>query len=121
MRHFGIVSPPVPGHIHPMAALGRELIARGHRVTYFQVVDLAEKVASEGLEFAPVGETDHPRGSLPESLRALGQLQGTAALKFTIRAVAKTSEMTCRDLPAAVRRAGVDALLVDQLEPAGRA
>jgi len=104
-----------------MAALGRELIARGHRVTYFQVVDLADKIASEGLDFQPIGESDHPRGSLPASLRALGQLKGQAALKFTIQAVAKTTTMTCRDLPDALRRAGVDALLVDQMEPAGGA
>jgi len=121
MRHYGIVSPPVSGHIHPMAALGRELIARGHRVTYFQVLDLAEKIASEGLDFQPIGESDHPRGSLPESLRALGQLKGQAALRFTIRAVANTTTMTCRDLPDAVRRVGVDGLLVDQMEPAGGA
>src|SRR5688572_7795718 len=114
MRHFGIVSPPVAGHIHPMSALGRELIARGHRVTYFQVVDLADKIASEGLDFSPIGESDHPRGSLPESLRTLGQLKGNAALRFTIQAVARTTTMTCRDLPEAVRRAGADALLVDQ-------
>ncbi|HEX5214849.1 MAG TPA: glycosyltransferase, partial [Vicinamibacterales bacterium] len=121
MRHFGVVSPPVSGHIHPMSALGRELIARGHRVTYFQVVDLADKIASEGLDFQPIGESDHPRGSLPESLRALGQLTGNAALRFTIQAVARTTTMTCRDLPDAARRAGVDALLVDQMEPAGGA
>jgi MGT family glycosyltransferase len=121
MIHFGIVSPPVSGHIHPFAALGRELLSRGHRVTYFQVVDLEEKISSEGLGFVPIGESDHPRGSLPASLAQLGQLKGTAALRFTIRAVERTTEMTCRDLPDAVRRAGVDALLVDQMEEAGGA
>jgi len=90
-------------------------------VTYFQVVDLADKIASEGVDFQPIGESDHPRGSLLDSLRTLGQLKGQAALKFTIQAVAKTTTMTCRDLPDAVRRAGVDALLVDQMEPAGGA
>jgi MGT family glycosyltransferase len=121
MRHFGIISPPVPGHIHPMSALGRELIDRGHRVTYFQVLDLEQKIHSEALEFEPIGESDHPRGSLPESLRQLGQLEGSAALRFTIRAVAKTSAMLFRDAPAAIRRARVDALIVDQMEPAGGA
>ena len=51
MTHFGIISPPVPGHIHPFAALGRELIARGHRVTYLQMIDLEEKIRAEGLDF----------------------------------------------------------------------
>jgi zeaxanthin glucosyltransferase len=121
MKHFGIISPPVPGHIHPFAALGRELQARGHRVTYLGMADLEEKIASESLAFAPVGSTDHPRGSLPRSLATLGQLKGLAALRFTIAAVARTTSMVCRDAPDAIRRAGIDALLVDQMEPAGGA
>lgn len=121
MKHFGIISPPVSGHIHPFAALGRELIARGHRVTYLQMVDLEAKVRSEEIDFEPIGLTDHPRGSLPQSLTCLGQLKGLAALRFTINAVARTSVMVCRDAPDAIRRAGIDALLVDQMEPAGGA
>jgi zeaxanthin glucosyltransferase len=121
MKHFGIISPPVSGHINPFAALGRELLARGHRITYFQMPDLEEKIRSEGLDFSAIGGSDHPRGSLHESLAQLGQLKGTAALRFTIRAVARTSIMVCRDAPAAIRAAGVDALLVDQMEPAGGA
>jgi MGT family glycosyltransferase len=121
MTHFGIVSPPVSGHIHPFAAVGRELLSRGHRVSYFQVEDLAEKIRSEGLEFRAIGQSDHPLGSLPRSLAQLGQLKGLAALRFTIRAVARTSVMVCRDLPSAIRDVGVDALLVDQMEPAGGA
>jgi zeaxanthin glucosyltransferase len=121
MTRFGIISPPVSGHIHPFSALGRELLARGHRVTFFQVPDLEEKIRSEGIDFFPIGERDHPRGSLLRSLRELGQLKGLAALRFTIRAVARTSVMTCRDAPDAVRTAGIDVLLVDQMEPAGGA
>lgn len=121
MIHFGIISPPVSGHIHPMAALGRELIARGHRVTYFQMEDLETKIRSEGIEFAPIGHADHPRGSLPQSLRQLGRLKGIDALRFTIRAVQRTTVMVCRDAPAAIRETGVDALIVDQMEPAGGA
>ncbi len=121
MTHFGIISPPVSGHIHPFAALGRELLARGHRVTYFQMADLEEKIQSEGIDFRAIGQRDHPRGSLPQSLGQLGQLKGLAALRFTIRAVARTSVMVCRDAPTAIRESGADALLVDQMEPAGGA
>ena len=121
MRHFGIVTPPVPGHIHPFAALGRELVARGHRVTCFQVADLEEKIHSEGLEFYRIGAAEYPPGALRASLDALGRLAGFAALRFTIRAVAATTAMECRELPNAIRAAGVEALLVDQMEPAGGA
>lgn len=117
--HFGIVSPPVSGHIHPFGALGRELIARGHRVSFLHMPDLADRVRLEGLEFVTIGESDHPLGSLPQSLNRLAQLQGLGALRFTIGAIKKTTEMICRDAPEAIRRAGIEALLVDQTEPAG--
>lgn len=119
--HFGIISPPVSGHIHPMAALGRELMTRGHRVTYLQVRDLEAKIQDEGLDFCAIGERDHPVGSLPRSLAELGRRRGLSALRFTIDAVARTSEMVCQDAPEAVRSRGMDALLVDQMEPAGGA
>ena len=121
MTHFGIITPPVSGHVHPFGALGRELIARGHRVSCFHMPDLEDAVLAEGLEFCRIGSSDHPRGSLPESLRQLGAIKGFDALKFTIKAVARTTEMVCREGPAAIRGAGVDALLVDQMEPAGGA
>ena len=121
MMHFGIVSPPVSGHLHPLSALGRELVSRGHRVTYFQLPDLEDKIRLEGLEFCPFGERDFPRGSLPKWLAEIGQLKGLAAIRLTVRAVTRTSIAACRDLPLAVRQAGADALLVDQMEPAGGA
>ncbi len=117
--HFGIITPPVQGHILPFGALGRELISRGHRVTVIQMADAEERVRAEGLEFLAVGQRDHPHGSLPESLAQLGRLQGFAALRFTINAVRKTTEMLCRDAPVAIRTAGIDILLVDQTEPGG--
>jgi zeaxanthin glucosyltransferase len=117
--HFGVISPPVPGHIHPFGALGRELQARGHRVTLVHMPDVEERVRREELEFAPIGAGDHPPGSLPESLAQLTRLSGLAALRFTIDAIRQTTEMLCRDAPEALRDAGVGFLLVDQTEPAG--
>jgi zeaxanthin glucosyltransferase len=119
--HFGIISPPVSGHIHPFGALGRELLKRGHRVSLIHMSDLGEAVRTEGLEFIPIGRAEHPPGSLAESLAQLRRLDGFAALRFTIGAISKTTEMVCRDAPAAIRDAKIDALLVDQTEPAGGA
>ncbi len=119
--HFGLITPPVSGHLHPFGALGRELIARGHRVTVFHMEDLRGRVLDEGLEFVAVGQLDHPAGSLEGSLAQIARRQGISALRFTIDAVRKTTEMTCRDVPKAVQEAGIDALLVDQMEPGGAA
>ena len=117
--HLGIISPPVPGHLHPFGALGRELIERGHRVTLVHMADLEERARGEGVDFIAIGERDHPRGSLAESLAQLSRLDGLAALRFTIAAIRKTTEMMLRDGPQAIEAARMDALLVDQTEPAG--
>jgi MGT family glycosyltransferase len=119
MTHFGIISPPVSGHLNPFSALGRELQQRGHQVTFFQMPDIEAKILAEGLNFWPIGQSDHPLGSLKESIAQLGQLSGLAALRFTVKAIQKTTNMICRDAPQAIKAAGVDALLVDQTEPAG--
>lgn len=117
--HFGVITPPVSGHLHPFGALGRELIARGHRVTVFHMSDLRERVAKEHLQFVPIGQSDHPHGSLPATLAKLTRLQGWTALRFTVEAIRGTTEMLCRDAPAAIKQAGIETLLVDQTEPAG--
>ena len=121
MRHFGIISPPVPDHLNPFSALGRELIRRGHRVTVFHMPDLEAKVRSEGLAFCGIGQSDHPLGTLARTLERIGHLAGLAAMRYTVKAAARTSEMFLRDAPAEIEASGVDALLVDQMEPAGAA
>lgn len=117
--HFGIISPPVPGHIHPFGALGRELIARGHRVTFVHMPDVEDRARREGLEFAAIGASDHPVGTLAGTLAELTRLSGLAALRFTIEAYRRSTEMFCRDAPEALRGSGVEFLLVDQTELEG--
>ena len=73
MKHFGIISPPVAGHLNPFSALGRELIRRGHRVTVFHMADLESKLQAEGLEFCRIGESDHPLGTLRKTLAEIGR------------------------------------------------
>jgi MGT family glycosyltransferase len=81
--------------------------------------DLAQRAQAEGLGFIGIGYTDHPPGSLAESLAQLARLEGFPALRFTIRAIRRTTEMICRDAPGCIQSTGVQALLVDQTEPAG--
>ena len=119
MKHFGVFTPPVAGHLNPFCAIGRELIRRGHRVTVFHMADVEKKVRSEGLEFVTIGQSDHPSGTLTTTLSRIGELSGLAAMRYTVGAAARSSEMFLRDGPGAVQAAKIDALLVDQMEPAG--
>jgi zeaxanthin glucosyltransferase len=119
MKRIGIVSPPVSGHLNPFSALGRALLQRGHQVVVFQMADIEAKARAGGMDFCPLGFADHPLGSLPQSLVRLSQLKGLAAIRFTVDAVRRTTEMFCRDGPQAIRSRNIDLLLVDQMEPAG--
>ena len=46
------------GDVHPLVGLGRELLARGHRVTLVTSEPFRELAAANGLAFAPAGSRD---------------------------------------------------------------
>ena len=119
MSHFGIFCPPIAGHINPLASLGRTLTGRGHRVTVFQVAELSSKIRSEQLEFVPLGSDFFPAGSLALSIDKLASLSGTASLKYAVECARRVSNLILEVAPDAVRDARIDALIVDQNEPAG--
>ncbi len=118
MAHFGIVCPPISGHVNPLAALGRALVQRGNRVTFFHVADLERKILAEGLEFVGLGDAEYPRGELDRSVARLSRLSGMASLKFAVQCGCRISGLILKHGPMVIRAAGIDALLVDQNEPA---
>lgn len=120
MTHFGIICPPYPGHLNPLSALGRELQSRGHRVTILQISDLESKVRSEGLEFYPIGQTTYQPGSLAASFKQLTQYSEIEALRYSVDFCRHITEIICLDAPTAIQAIGIEALLVDQLEPVGQ-
>src|SRR5262245_46852111 len=118
-RRIGILSYSSPGHYYPLTALARRLQSRGHDVLYFQVADLEKPIRAAGLRFCQIGRDDFPLGSLRMRDEECGALEGRAALRCGIRGIVRKSQMLFRDAPAAIRNEGVDALIVDQIEPAG--
>lgn len=114
MTHFGILCPPAIGHLNPMTTLGHELRERGHCVTLFGVPDTQSKTIEAGLEFSMLGESEFPVGSVKQSLEYLGRLNGISALMFTIEQYARGAAFVLGQFPAAIKEAGVQALLIDQ-------
>ena len=119
MPHFGVICPPITGHVNPLAAVGRALVRRGHQVTLFHVQDMETKARSEGLQFAALGHQDYPLGTLARSILKLSNLSGRDALKYSVECACNISNLIMRDGPGAMRRQNIDALLVDQNEPSG--
>lgn len=118
--HFGIICPPYSGHLNPLSALGRELQHRGHQVTVLQIPDLELKVRSEGLNFHPIGQSLYEPGSLAATFYQLTQLSEIKALQYSVDFCRQITDIICQDAPKAIQKAGIDALLVDQLEPVGQ-
>ncbi|PSB09128.1 glycosyl transferase family 1 [Pleurocapsa sp. CCALA 161] len=119
MTHFGIVCPPAIGHLNPMCALGGELQRRNHKVTIFGISDIETKVKNSGLNFWLIGEQEFPRGSLEQQYEKLGKMSGKEGLQFTIELILNETKMIFNNLPEAIKSAGVEVLIVDQVLRAG--
>ncbi|WP_341525303.1 glycosyltransferase [Nostoc sp. UHCC 0302] len=114
MTHFGVLCLASAGHLNPMTTLARELQQRGHRVTLFGVPDVRPQALIAGIEFWPIGESEFPAGSMPQLFAQLGKLSGLPAMRYTVNWFKQVSTMTFRDVPPAIKAAGVEALLIDQ-------
>lgn len=114
MTHFGMLCPAVSGHLNPMTALGYELRQRGHHVTVVGVLDAKPKVLAAGLEFRAIGEVAFPAGAILNSFTKLGQLEGVAALRYSVELFKQLALTLLQEAPAALQSAGVEALLIDQ-------
>ncbi|MFM7205636.1 MAG: glycosyltransferase [Planctomycetaceae bacterium] len=116
--HIGLTCPELSGHLNPMTTLGRELVQRGHRVTVVARPDGQAKAAAAGLGFAAVGTDEFPPGSIAAQAVALGGMSALRALRYTVHMMRLAAGVTLRDLRAVIRAEGIDALLVDQVNPA---
>jgi zeaxanthin glucosyltransferase len=119
MSHIGILCPGAIGHLNPMCNLGDELLHRGHKVTLFGVPGVAEKISHSNIAFYEIGASDFPVGSMEAMYAQLGKLTGLEGLKFAIEFFQKEANMLFHEAPAAIRSAGIDLLLVDQVTRAG--
>src|SRR6478672_2838483 len=119
MTHFGILCPADTGHLNPMTTLGCELLRRGHRVTVFGFLDAQATTLASGLEFQPLGEDEFPAGSIADNHAQRGKLSGVAAFRHTIKLVTQVSDLFLSQAPAIIKKAGVEALLVDQVSLEG--
>ncbi len=119
MSHFGVLSYKGTGHLNPLIALSRQLTKGGHRVTFFQRAELESRVRECGLEFSPIetvrSYSEEQDGA--DSQRSV--VTGTVDLRFGIRRIVDEMEMLFQRAPAAFTRAGIDALIIDEIALAG--
>lgn len=119
--HIALVCPELHGHLNPMATLGRELVRRRHCVSLVGSPRSKPKADACGFAFLPVGVLEHEDGTEQRLLDQLSMLKGLGALRHTGRMLRDAAAVTLRDGPDQIRAAGVEALVVDQVSPAGAA
>jgi zeaxanthin glucosyltransferase len=119
MSHFGILSFPGTGHLHPLTALGKELVRRDHTVTMFQVAVVEHLIHAAGLRFHRIGGLDFQSGTLRVLDERLSRLHRSEAMECVFERMHQNSKIVLRDAPMAIRSERVDALIVDQAEFAG--
>jgi MGT family glycosyltransferase len=117
LAHYGIIAPPLPGHINPMAVLARTLAARGHRVTFLGFPDMASRLSAD-CAFHPFAAEQQPVGSLEPYLKRLARLGGPVSLWRFIHDLAGFTDVICRTLPAALEELAPDGLIIDQTDAA---
>jgi zeaxanthin glucosyltransferase len=119
MSHFGVLSYKGTGHLNPLIALSRQLMSRGHRVTFFQKPELEARVREYGLEFSPIGMSGVSPGGHRHAGIQSKPPSGFAALHYGIRRIVGDMEMFLREAPVALIYAGVDTLIMDEIALSG--
>jgi zeaxanthin glucosyltransferase len=119
VAHFAFIAPPFLGHLNPMLALAGALVARGHRATFLAQSDAGPWIRGAGIDFAPVGRTSHPEGSLAAAHRRMARVNGVLGLSGVMRDLVAGTTMLTRDVPGACRALAIDMIVADQTEAAG--
>jgi zeaxanthin glucosyltransferase len=115
--HFGVLPFTGTGHLNPLLDLGQMLTQRGHRVTFFERPKIRERVERADLAFVPICADRPSQAGKPDP--CLGLRAELAMLRFNLRRVVQDVEGYLRETPSAIRRAGVDALIVNEIALTG--
>jgi zeaxanthin glucosyltransferase len=119
MTHFAVIALPFHSHLRAIEAIAVELLARGHRVTFVQQADVGAALRHSQLGFAVVGLGSHPPGSLNAVIDRAARPGGPWGIRRVITDMAAATDMLCRDAPTVLRSIDAEAVIADQMEPAG--
>lgn len=117
-KHIAAFCEPGPSHIKNTAAVGRELMRRGHRFTLFHLPQLEAQVLSEAVAFTPL--TANTRSSLAtdkEILYPVDSKQEGHSVKNFLSFAQASARLVCDVAPGALQAIGADGVLADMAQP----
>jgi zeaxanthin glucosyltransferase len=116
MARLGMFCLPWIGHLNPFSTLARELLDRGHEITFFQVADLAEQVRNRGFQLEAFGARDFPPGTFAERVQKLSRLEGLPAIRASLDILTSQAAALFAEARPLIERAKLDLWVVDQLD-----
>jgi MGT family glycosyltransferase len=105
-------------HIKNMAAIGRELMRRGHRFTLFHYPQMEREITKQEITFAPLWMPDSQSVSEGAIPYPIDSDQMGVSLKNFLSFAKESARLVCENAPDALRTSKVDAVLVDMSQPA---
>ncbi len=115
MARLLVATVPLTGHVQPMALLVRELVARGHEVTWYAGTKFAATIARTGAQFAAMRSArDYDDADIEAAFPALRGQRGLARVKRQLRElfIAPMADGK-RDLEELARAIMPDAIIAD--------
>lgn len=117
--HFGVLSFTGTGHLNPLILLSQELRHRGHKITFFEKPKIENRVRQAGFDFFPIGRSnfsskDRELHAGNSSLRS-----ELSILRSNLKRMKRDLETYLKETPPALMRAGVDALIVNEIALTG--
>jgi len=112
-----IASCPIHGHVTPLLAVTRHLIARGHRVRFLTGARYRDAVESAGADFLPLpAEADFDDSDMDAAFPEGVGLTGVAGIRYDIGTIfVRPMRAHLRALDAAIAAEKTDAVLVESL------
>jgi zeaxanthin glucosyltransferase len=101
---IGFICPDAPGHINPMTALARHVVARNNEVVFLY------SSGARGLPFIPYDDDEFKEG-----LNEVSKKQGEDALQLAMRHVMSQTETIMKSLPKIVQDNRIEALVIDNI------
>jgi zeaxanthin glucosyltransferase len=117
--HFGVLSFTGTGHLNPFILLSQELRQRGHKVTFFEKPKIEDRVRQAGFDFIPIGRSNSSSKNQEAPASNSSLRSGLSMLRFNLKRITHDLETYLKETPPALRRAGVDALIINEIVLSG--
>jgi len=122
MANILIGTVPVVGHINPLLAIARVLVARGHAVRWLTSATFSGPIEATGARFVPMSDGDKFEiGTFEARFPERARLRGLAQLKFDIKhGFMDAAPVQLRDVERIMHEFPADAVLGDTVFVGGQ-